>query len=146
KLGPDSATSESWDMAESNEFREDAAPAPSTWVIQVGEQFEAAWTAGQQPAIEDFLPPGGSQRQLALLRLIHVDLERRLKAGEAARVENYLARFPELADDSQAALDLIAAEHRLRRAREPGGLLEEYLRRFPRWAGALPGLLRSAAE
>src|SRR5262249_23561520 len=60
-----------------------------------------------------------------------IDLELRLKAGEAARVEEYLARYPELAGDRAATLGLIAAEHELRRRREPGLALEEYLRRFP---------------
>jgi hypothetical protein len=45
---------------------------------------------------------------------VHLELELRLKAGEAARAEEYLARYPELAGDT-AALDLITAEHELRR-------------------------------
>src|SRR5262249_20001981 len=56
-----------------------------------------------------------------------------LKAGEAARAEEYLARYPELAGDTAAALEVIAAEHKLRRRGEPDLSLHDYLRRFPQY-------------
>jgi hypothetical protein len=68
---------------------------------------------------------------------VHLELELRLKAGEAARAEEYLARYPELAGDSAAALDLIAAEHELRRRGEPDLSLNDYLRRFPQYRAEL---------
>ena len=36
-------------------------------------------------------------RLALLVELVHVELELRLKAGEPARVEEYLRRYPELA-------------------------------------------------
>jgi predicted ATPase len=68
---------------------------------------------------------------------VHVDLELRLKAGDAARVEEYLFRYPELTDDRAVALELIAAEHEQRRRREPGLALNEYLQRFPQYCDEL---------
>ena len=49
------------------------------------------------------------------------------------RVEEYLHRFPELAEDPQGVGDLIAAEYRLRNRHEPALSLEEYRSRFPDW-------------
>ena len=45
------------------------------------------------------------------MELVHVDLEFRLKAGEAARVESYLDRYPHLTQDSATVLDLLEAEY-----------------------------------
>jgi predicted ATPase len=93
--------------------------------------FEDAWRDGPRPRIEDFLPAGGEPRARGLIELVHIDLELRLKAGEDARVEEYLARYPDLADDPAVVLELLAAEYEQRQRREPGLAAEEYLRRFP---------------
>src|SRR5262249_5852753 len=79
-----------------------------------------------------------------LVELVHIDLELRLKAGESARVEEYLARFPELAGDRAVTLDLIAAEHGLRRRQEPAFALDEYLARFPQHRAELAERLAGA--
>jgi hypothetical protein len=62
-------------------------------------RFEQAWQNGGPPAIDAFLPTNGPHRLAVLKELIHVDVERRKKAGKAARLEDYLERFPELASD-----------------------------------------------
>src|SRR5262245_39264046 len=106
-------------------------------------RFDDAWRQGPRPVIDDYLPApsplplspeagergrgeGAGLRYRLLIELVHIDLEFRLKAGESARVEEYLARYPELAGDA-AALDLIAAEYELRRRGEPDLSLDEYL-------------------
>src|SRR5262249_47782780 len=48
-------------------------------------------------------------------------------------------RFPELADDRAVILELIAAEHDLRRRREPKLGLTEFFERFPQYQNELPG-------
>jgi eukaryotic-like serine/threonine-protein kinase len=73
------------------------------------EGFETAWRQGLRPRIEEFLPRNEADRQAVLIELIHVDSELRRKAGEEAHVEEYLARFPELADDA-AVVESIRAE------------------------------------
>jgi hypothetical protein len=108
------------------------------------ESFEAAWLRGERPAIEDFLPPGEPGLEL-LADFVHVELECRLKAGEPARVEDYLQRYPELGGDREVALGLIAAEFQLRRRREPGLTLDEYRQRFPAYRQELPARLQAAA-
>src|SRR5262249_45382081 len=69
--------------------------------------FEEAWQRGPAPALGDYLRADGPARQALLVELVHIDLELRLKSGEAARVETYLAAYPELAADRVATLDLI---------------------------------------
>jgi predicted ATPase len=101
-------------------------------------RFEHALSQGYRPAIEDYLPAADPLRSRLLIELVHIDLELRLKAGDAARVEDYLARHPVLASDRAAALELIAAEHELRRRREPGLTLDEYFQRFPQYRAELP--------
>src|SRR3954451_18056657 len=82
-------------------------------------RFEDAWQGRPRPEILAYLPTGAGRTRL-LTELVHVDLEYRLWAGESARVEEYLARFPELTDDRAVMLELIAAEHEFRQRREPG--------------------------
>jgi predicted ATPase len=101
-------------------------------------RFENSWRQGKRPVIEDYLPTGGPLRLRVLIELVHIDLELRLKAQEAARVEEYLARYPDLADDRAVTLALIAAEYDLRQRHESGLTLDEYLQRFPQFRSELP--------
>ena len=61
------------------------------------------------------------------------DLARRWRAGECPGVEEYLLAHPELAEQPDAALELVAEEICLRA--EAGHELEaaEFVRRFPQW-------------
>jgi predicted ATPase/predicted Ser/Thr protein kinase len=93
--------------------------------------FEQEWLGRRAPVIEDYLSGDGLARHTLLVELVHIDLEFRLKAGEPARVEEYLARFPALASDRAALVELIAAEYELRRRGEAGLGPAEYLLRFP---------------
>jgi formylglycine-generating enzyme required for sulfatase activity len=109
----------------------------STRVLRLVRRFEDAWRRGQPPALEEFLPPGTTERREAMVALVHVDLERRLLGGEAVRVETYLQRYPELAADHAGVLHLIAAEYEGRRRLEPALALDEYLQRFPAYEESL---------
>src|SRR3954470_10772184 len=106
-------------------------------------RFEDAWQGRAQPEIVTYLPAGAGRARL-LPELVHVDLEFRLRAGEAARVEDYLTRYPELGDDRGASLSLIAAEFELRRHGEPGLDASDYLLRFPQYGQDLAGKIASA--
>src|SRR5947209_4492621 len=62
-------------------------------------RFVRRWLAGERPGLQEVVanaPPG--ERERLLVELVHAELELRLKAGEAARIEEYVARFPTLAD------------------------------------------------
>jgi predicted ATPase len=109
-------------------------PAKDLALLQSAvKRFDDAWGQGLRPAIDDHLPAGGELRYPLLIELVHIDLELRIKAGEAARVEEYLARYPELAADHGVTFDLIAAEHEWRRRTESDLSLGEYLQRFPQY-------------
>ena len=105
-------------------------------------RFEDAWRHGPRPIIADYLPIEEMARRPVLIELAHADLECRLKAGDAARVEDYLQQFPELADDLKVLLDLIVAEYRLRRRQEPELRSSAYANRFPQ---CRDGLMESDA-
>jgi serine/threonine-protein kinase len=60
------------------------------------------------------LPADAAERRQALVPLLVCDLERRLRAGQACRVEDYLVGFPELASDSAAVDELVAVANELR--------------------------------
>jgi serine/threonine-protein kinase len=63
----------------------------------VCRQFETAWKADGRPRIEDFLAGVAEPERRFLLReLVQVEVEYRLRAGEAPRPEEYRQRFPDL--------------------------------------------------
>ena len=63
---------------------------------EILERFEAAWRRGEHPLLDDYLAGVEAERGALLVELVHEELELRLKAGEPARVEEYLERYPEL--------------------------------------------------
>ncbi len=73
----------------------------------------------------------------ATLREACADLLRRLSRGEAARAESYLESHPALAADAEAAVELIYTEFAAREEAGEQPQADEYLARFPQWAGAL---------
>jgi serine/threonine protein kinase/formylglycine-generating enzyme required for sulfatase activity len=104
-------------------------------------RFQNAWKAGERPEIEDYLPRGDPERNAALLKLVVVDLEERLKAGEEERVERYLERYPEVAAVPDTVLKLIklVLSHRHRHGLDLR--VEEYCQRFPQLEPDLRRLL-----
>jgi tetratricopeptide (TPR) repeat protein len=105
--------------------------------------FEAAWQRGDRPSLDQYLRRTPTARSLALIELAHIDLEYRLRAGDPAPlVEGYFERYPTQLAEPEAALGLIVAEFNHRRGREAAVTRAEYLRRFPRFADQLPGLLK----
>jgi predicted ATPase len=106
--------------------------------------FEEAWRRNEAPDIDKYLRADGPERRALLVELVHVDLEFRLKSGEAVQVENYLRSFPLLASCRETVLDLIAAEYELRNRNQGGVCLEEYSDRFPEYRDELQNCLASA--
>ena len=94
------------------------------------ERFESAWRHSERPSIESLLPSSVELRHKALVELIHMELELRLEAGEAAQAEEYFVRFPELADDRFESVALVAAEFKHRQRREPNLSPSGFIARF----------------
>ena len=122
-----------------------AAVESAAWEPCV-RRFEAAWQSGDTPAIDEFMPADDAMRQAALVELVHIDLERRLKRGERARVESYLARYPMLARDAAAVVELLAEEYVLRLRENPNLQPSKLFQRFPKYAEQLRKVLSANSE
>ena len=72
--------------------------------------FEAAWLRGERPLIADHLPEDVPRPDKLLIELVHAELEFRIKAGEEARIEEYVKLFPELERGRETMLGLIDTE------------------------------------
>jgi hypothetical protein len=95
-------------------------------------RFKAAWRRGERPEIGDALAGlVGEERMAHLIQLVQAELGWRLRAGEPARVEEYLLRFPELGLRPDLVVALVLAENRQRRRRQPDLSFDEYFVRFP---------------
>jgi tetratricopeptide (TPR) repeat protein len=99
--------------------------------------FECAWQGSERPDIENFVPVPRSDHTQLLFELVHVDLDLRLRTGEAVLVEHYLERFPDLEGDRDALLELIATEYALRRQWQTAPEPDEYYQRFPQYTDEL---------
>src|SRR5262249_42709328 len=118
---------------------EPVRPAAEDWAPLEGpiKRFVSAWRQGPRPAIDDYMPADDKWRYPLLIELVHTDLELRLEAGEGVRAGEDLARYPELAGDTAAAVEVIGPKHQLRRRGEPGLSPDEYLQRSPRYRAEL---------
>ena len=93
--------------------------------------FEGAWINGDRPSVANYLVEADPLRTAILIELVHAEIEFRLKAGEPARVESYLAAYPELRTRPGVVVDLIRAEWAIRARREADLSVDHYLARFP---------------
>src|SRR5947209_6511651 len=107
-------------------------------------RFEVAWQGPSRPEIGAYVTPGAPGYGRLLVELIHVDMEYRLRTGEAARVEDYLAKYPALAEDRDTVLGLVAAEYEWRRRRESELAIIDFVRRFPQFGRDLPDRIAAA--
>jgi hypothetical protein len=104
---------------------------------RVINRFEDDWQNGTPPSVDAYLAEVPSHRDALLAELVQVDLEIRRKRGEAVQAEDYLTRFPRLAEIPGAVLDLLAREFTLRNRGGKSVEIESYCRRFPMHAAAL---------
>jgi tRNA A-37 threonylcarbamoyl transferase component Bud32 len=136
------------------------------------DAFEQAWQRaiqeqGPPPPIRDFLPIEDASARLDVLELlVAIDLERRWRRrnttislddstdrrsetastlGPCPKLEQYVACFPELALD-RLPLELVLCEYQSRWFGGDRPSLQEYLKRFPQYAEALPSALRGIHE
>lgn len=117
---------------------------------RIVEQFESVWHSAERQRIEDCITAADTQavdRQELILELVHAELELRLKTGDAARIEDYLDRFPELAANRDCLLELVRAEFEIRRNLDSSVEIKEFAARFEdlkaellNWQADLPTL------
>jgi serine/threonine protein kinase/glutamine amidotransferase-like uncharacterized protein len=118
--------------------------AESDRLEQVVRLFEQAWLQGGRPDLADFLDGEAKERLALLIELVHADLECCFRAGEPARAEDYLDRYPELRAQPGQVVALVAREFELRLCREPHLRPDEFLARFPAHSLDLAPRLRAA--
>jgi hypothetical protein len=100
--------------------------------------FEQAYQQGERPQIDSYLRSGDTEQPtLLLVELIHIELELRIKSGEKASVEEYLARYPVLCQAAPVMLSLIQTERRFRQRCGAPDDLASYCDRFPELAAQL---------
>jgi tRNA A-37 threonylcarbamoyl transferase component Bud32 len=100
------------------------------------QEYIGLWQAGKAPDLSTFLSKTGTLTHTERVSLLLIDQAEHWRHGQRLPVESYV-RLYKLEDDTEAVLDLIANEMRLRR--EQGDSLQEreYLQRFPGHAEAL---------
>src|SRR5947207_6657596 len=70
--------------------------APCAGVDTICDAFEAAWLAGHEPRIEDFLPRGDKVHQDALFReLLLSEWDLRWRHAQLVELQPYVERFAE---------------------------------------------------
>jgi WD40 repeat protein/Tfp pilus assembly protein PilF len=75
------------------------------------------------------------------LRSACSDLGRRIRAGESCSAEEYLARYPEIAAQTDLALELIYTEYVVRTELSQDVSYDDWLTRFPQWRSDLEQLI-----
>lgn len=132
-------------MPADNELRPHVI-GPERGKIELVKEFEMAWQRGEKPVVRDYLQAASLANVSLLPELVRLDLQRRVAAGESARVEGYLATYPELARATDDIVELIVTEYQIRRPREPDLTPQEYLSRFPQYETILMARLRVLTE
>lgn len=120
------------------------------------ERFEAAWSAGSEPEIDDYLVgPADPRRRELLGELVCIDLEYRWKTGamdgllpEHLRptLEDYVAQFAELGDLASLPVELICEEYRVRHRWGDGPTASAFIARFPRRAEEIAAVLEAVDD
>ena len=96
----------------------------------LAEKLQALWdSADSLPDVFGFLEQHADSELEAKLAVLRVDQQRRWKTDEPLKVEDYLARLPDLAD-SACKVELAVGEFKARQNSESSPSVEEYLSRF----------------
>ena len=113
------------------------------------DRFERAWRAGSPPSLREYLHAehlSGQARLDVLEELVKVDLEFRWRSsGQPSAsylLEHYVQEFPELLQQGNGALDLIAEEYRVRQRWGDRPTHQDYATRFPEHAAYLSDTLK----
>jgi len=100
-------------------------------------ELRQQWNRGAAPDLEACLRchPGTTSQELATA--IRFDQREQWRRGQRFNAADYLARFPALADDAEAAVDVIYADFLLHEEFGENPQPEDYQQRFPRFAPVL---------
>jgi len=104
---------------------------------ELADQFQRRWLAEDTPSIDDFLASAPTASAAEICGVLRVDLRERWRHGSRVSPEGYLSRFPQVADDSETAGDLIFTEFLLREDLGEAPTQLEYVTKYPRYAELL---------
>ena len=110
------------------------------------DSFEDGCKSGVIPDVVAYLENAEPAARPALLsELVRLELEYKLRAGQAVCVEDCLTRYPGVASSRKDVLDLIVLEARVRLACAQPVRIAEYLQRFPDYGNELAAGLSTLA-
>ncbi len=96
------------------------------------DQFQALWIADiSAPDVFAFLEQHNDLDREAQLAVLRCDQQRRWQTDQPLKVEDYLARLPDLAGDSECKAELAVGEFQARQNGKSSPSLREFLSRFP---------------
>jgi tetratricopeptide (TPR) repeat protein len=107
------------DQASSDSRRKPLDIEQLDWIDSRVKRFEAEWHVDKRTNFENYLTDAGGLRVTLLAELAHVDLEFHYRLGRPSPLENILAEFPELAEDSRSVAELLWSEFQLRKRDDP---------------------------
>jgi serine/threonine-protein kinase len=108
-----------------------------TQLRSVTEAFKRALQREGTPDLAAFVNERGDASPRDLATLVCIDLDARWRRDDPCQAEEYLERFPQLAADSESAIDVIYAEYLACERAGSRPDVDEYRRRFPRFADVL---------
>lgn len=113
-------------------------PASSqTSRYSTADAYAELWQASQPPDLSAFLASHQGLPPAELCSVLRVELRQRWDRGEQVFAEEYLAKFPAVANDEEAAVDLVYSEYLLRERLGAAPSAAEYAARFPALAAHL---------
>ena len=109
--------------------------------------FDLSWSETKLAELVLSLPLAGDPLRLAtLIELIKIDIERQWQNGQQLRVEDYLARYPELGTPATVAVELLQAEFEVRQQFGVATDVGDFATRFPVRGDALRRLLTQSSS
>src|SRR5262249_15990387 len=126
-------------MRDLHETRAETAPTSGLGPFgrpEPADLFAALWDS-ELPDLDRFLAGHEGLDPSDLAAVLRIDQAHRWERGERPAAEAYLARFPRVAADHTAAVDLIHFEFLLRERLGPPPTLDEFVGRFPVYAETL---------
>ncbi|MEQ1829349.1 MAG: serine/threonine-protein kinase [Pirellula sp.] len=109
---------------------------PSSTQSRSGE-YRRLWARGKAPSLSQLVEFGQGMSPSKLSDLLLLDQSLRWETNERVSVEQYFELFPEFAQHRESAIDLVYSEFLLRERLGLAHDIDEYLRRFPRFAEEL---------
>ena len=104
------------------------------------QRLENLWRQGRRPDVQEFLSKQEGLSPQQIVAVLCVDQHQRWCAGERIPAETYLEMDPALSAAWADAFELVQAEFQLLQELGENPRLEEFAKRFPRYAGRLQRL------